>query len=77
MGKIAIAVAVELSPEGHPRRIRMEPIPDYTKEKLHRFIDRNVAPKSVVRTDGNPSYEGLTDHRHDPHVIGRMAAMWC
>jgi transposase-like protein len=74
VGKIAIVCAVELSPDGEPRRIRMEKIPDYTQATLHRFIDRNVAPRSVVRTDGNPSYEGLADHRHDPHVIGKMAA---
>lgn len=55
-GKLAFALVVVLSNDGKPRRIRMEPIADYTAETLHGFVRCNVAAKSTVRTDGNPSY---------------------
>lgn len=42
--KIRVVGAVELSEEGHARRIRLEPIPDRTRPTLHDFIHRTPAP---------------------------------
>ncbi len=74
VGKLAFVVAVELSDDGKPRRIRMEPIADYGAETLHGFVRRNVAAGSTVRTDGNPSYREMEGYAHQPKVVGKMAA---
>ena len=37
-GKMRIAGAVELSPEGEPRRIRLAPIGDFSARSLHAFV---------------------------------------
>ena len=33
----------------------------------------NVKPGTTLLTDGHRSYPGLTDYRHDPRVVGKMA----
>lgn len=57
-----------------PGRIRIEPIPDYTRDTLHGFIRRNVEPGSLLVTDGNTSYRGLKEYHHQEFVIGSMVA---
>ena len=73
-GKLAIACAVELSKDGEPRRIRLAPIPDYSAETLHGFVADNIVRGSSVRTDGLPAYRGMDGYRHQPKVVGSMAA---
>ena len=43
-GKMRIAGAVELSPEGEPRRIRLAPIGDFSARSLHAFVAGTSAP---------------------------------
>ena len=43
-GKMRIAGAVELSPEGEPRRIRLAPIGDFSACSLHAFVAGTSAP---------------------------------
>lgn len=74
VGKILIAGAVELSEDGHPRRIRLEEIPDRTKETLHAFVERNIEAGARVITDGWISYENLPNHIHEPRVVGSNKA---
>jgi hypothetical protein len=73
-GKIFVAGAVELSPEGHPRRIRLAPIADFSAATLQPFVTATAAPGARVVTDGWSGYTGLADHTHDPKVVGKMAA---
>lgn len=73
-GKMRVAGAVELSPEGRPRRIRLAPIQDFSAASLRPFVARVAAPGAVVITDGWSGYLGLPDHAHTPKVIGQMAA---
>lgn len=73
-GKMLVAGAVELSPEGQPRRIRLAPIADFSAATLKPFVAGVVAPGARVVTDGWSGYAGLADHAHDPKVIGSMAA---
>ncbi len=72
-GKLAIAGAVEIVGQG-PGRIRLAPVRDYSADSLHAFIENATAPGAVARTDGWSAYAGAPGVRHEPHVIGAMAA---
>ncbi len=72
-GKLLIAGAVEIVGQG-PGRIRLAPVRDYSAASLHAFIGTATAPGAVARTDGWSAYAGAPGVRHDPHVIGPMAA---
>ena len=89
-GKILIAGAVEVIDRGanqaKPRRkgakyldtrsgrIRLAAIPDNSAASLEAFVRANVKPGTTLLTDGHRSYPGLTDYRHDPRTVGKMAA---
>ena len=73
-GKMFVAGAVELSPKGDPRRIRLAPIADFSAASLRPFVAATAAPGARVVTDGWSGYAGLSDHDHDPKVVGKMAA---
>ena len=71
-GKMRIAGAVELSPEGEPRRIRLAPIGDFSACSLHAFVAGTSAPGARVITDGWSGYGGLPDH--EPKLVGATPA---
>lgn len=74
--KALVVVAAQCDGSRKIGRIRVRRIPDLTKATLHRFINENIKPGSVVITDGLPAYGGLAGYRHDPAVIagsGRRA----
>lgn len=55
-------------------RCRLAVIPSNHKPNIHAFIQTNVAPGSTLVSDGHASISGLEGYRHDPRVIGNMAA---
>jgi predicted RNA-binding Zn-ribbon protein involved in translation (DUF1610 family) len=73
-GKMFVAGAVDLSPDGQPRRIRLAPIADFSAATLKPFVAATAAPGARVVTDGWSGYVGLPDHAHEPKVVGKMAA---
>lgn len=74
-GKILIVGAVEVQDGGAgPGRIRLKEIPDYSAASLHAFLAADLVSGATAKTDGLPSYVGAPSVRHDPHVIGKMAA---
>jgi predicted RNA-binding Zn-ribbon protein involved in translation (DUF1610 family) len=89
-GKILIAGAVEVidhdTNEAKPRRkgakyldtrsgrVRLAMIADNSAVSIEAFVRGNVRPGATLLTDGHASYPGLTDYRHDPRVVGTMAA---
>ncbi len=89
-GKILIAGAVEVidrdTSEAKPRRkgakyldtrsgrVRLATIADNSAASIEAFVRANVKPGATLLTDGHASYPGLTDYRHDPRVVGKMAA---
>ena len=74
-GKILVVGAVEVEDGGAgPGRIRLAEVPDYSAASLHPFITQNLAAGATAKTDGWPAYPGVPGVRHDPHVIGKMAA---
>src|SRR5712691_3147941 len=89
-GKILIAGAVEVidrdTNQAKPRRknakyldtlsgrIRLAMIADNSAASIEAFVRANVKRGTTLLTDGHASYPGLTDYRHDPRVVGTMAA---
>jgi len=89
-GKILIAGAVEVidrdTGQAKPRRkkakyldtlsgrIRPAMIADNSAASIEAFVRANVKRGTTLLTDGHASYPGLTDYRHDPRVVGKMAA---
>nr|CAV30770.1 transposase [Magnetovibrio blakemorei] len=55
-------------------RCRLAVIPSNEKPNIHAFIATNIAPGSTLISDGHASIPGLEGYRHDPRVIGNMAA---
>ena len=74
-GKILVVGAVEVEDGGAgPGRIRLAEVTDYSAASLHPFIARNLAPGATAKTDGWSAYPGAPSVKHDPHIVGRMAA---
>ena len=89
-GKILIAGAVEVidrdTDQAKPRRkgakyldtrsgrIRLAMIANNSAASIEAFVRANVKPGTTLLTDGHASYPGLTGYRHDPRVVGKMAA---
>ena len=56
-------------------RLRLAVIADNSAASLETFVRANVKPGATLITDGHASYPGLAgDYRHDPRVVGMMAA---
>ena len=72
-GKMQVVVAVEIIEEA-PGRLRLGAIEDASSASLHPFVKANVAAGSTLRTDGWSAYPGLSGLKHEPHVVGAMAA---
>lgn len=67
--KSMVMIAVEVRGQGIGR-IRLQPIPDGSKEHLFDFVRQVVAPGAKVRTDGLPVYINLVKlgYTHQPHI---------
>jgi transposase-like protein len=74
VGKLLIIGAVELSEEGRPRRVRLEPLTDRSGESVRRFVERVVERGATVVSDGLAGYRKLEEHRHVGRTVGAMAA---
>ena len=89
-GKILVIGAVEVierdTNQAKPRRkhakyldtrsgrIRLAMISDNSSASIEAFVNANVKRGATLLTDGHKSYPGLTGYRHDPRVVGKMAA---
>jgi hypothetical protein len=50
-------------------------IADNSAKSIVAFVHANVKPGATLITDGHAAYPGLSrDYRHDPRVVGNMAA---
>lgn len=57
-----------------PGRLRLGVIEDASSASLHPFIQANVAAGSTLKTDGWSAYPSVPGFKHEPHVVGKMAA---
>lgn len=71
--KVPVVVAVENRGD-HTGRIRLGVVPDVSKDSLHLFICKNVAPESQINTDNWRGYWGLEayGYKHRPKVEGSL-----
>ena len=76
-GKMRIAGAVELSPEGEPRRIRLAPIGDFSARSLRAFVAGTSAPGARVITDGWSGYCGLPTTTTSPRSSVQRPPISC
>ena len=74
IGKLHIIGAIELSPEGHPRRIRLAPLENFSAPNIGAFVAGAVTPGATILSDGFSAYKSLKGYNHQPKVIGKMAA---
>ena len=88
-GKIVIAGAVEVvdraTNRAKPRkmgakyldtrsgRVRFAVISNNSAASIHAFVRANVKRGATLLTDGHKSYLGLSEYRHDPRTVGKMA----
>src|SRR6202048_1819382 len=85
-GKILIARAAEaIDPRANQPTRRLKPphdlpthtppaaIPNPAAASTEAFVRANVKTGTTLLTDGDRSYPGLTDYRHDPRTVGKMA----
>jgi hypothetical protein len=54
--------------------IRLAVIPSNHAAHIRAFIKANITPGATLLTDGHASYPGIAGYRHDPRVVGNMAA---
>jgi Zn ribbon nucleic-acid-binding protein len=74
VGKLHFIGAIELSPEGHPRRIRLAPLQDFSATSIGGFVVSAIQPGATILSDGFSAYRSLKDYNHKPKVVGKMAA---
>ena len=55
-------------------RIRLVMIADNSAASIEAFVTANVKRGTTLLTDGHKSFPGLKGYRHDPRVVGKMAA---
>jgi hypothetical protein len=55
-------------------RIRLAMIADNSIASIEAFVNANVKRGTMLLTDGHKSFPGLKGYRHDPRVVGKMAA---
>ena len=74
VGKLHFIGAIELSPDGHPRRIRLAPLQDFSAPSIRAFVNSAVEPGVTILSDGFSAYRSLKGYNHQPKVVGKMAA---
>lgn len=55
-------------------RIRLAVIADNSAASIEAFVNANVKRGATLLTDGHKSFPCLKGYRHDPRVVGKMAA---
>jgi transposase-like protein len=71
-GKTLVVIAVQAR-DGGPGRVRMQQIPNASKDVLTDFVLDHVHRTSEVRTDGWVGYNGIGRHRFS-HVVTNVRA---
>ena len=70
--KVPVAVALELSADGKPKRVAMASVPGVSSDHLKRFVSKTIAQGSRLRTDGWGAYRKVAKagYGHEPIITG-------
>ena len=77
IGKLHFIGAIEVSPEGHPRRIRLAPLQDFSAPGIGAFVAGAVTPGATILSDGFSSYRSPRLARVLGSVLIRSLASIC
>ena len=71
--KVPIVAAVSTNEEGHPLRVKISPVPSFTRETIATWAKANLLPGCDVRSDGLNCFAGVIDAgcAHSYIVVGR------
>jgi transposase-like protein len=67
--KVPFVAAISLTPEGHPMRIKMAPVPGFTRKAIAAWATDNLRSDGVVMSDGLACFAGVTDAGCHHHAI--------
>jgi len=69
--KVPFVAAVSLTQENHPLRVRLTPVAGFTREAIATWAKGNIAPGSVVLSDGLACFGAVTEAgcSHQPTVM--------
>ncbi len=70
--KIPFVAAISLSEQGRPLRIKLAPVPGFTRKAIVDWATESLHPRSVVTSDGLACFAGVSDAGclHRPIIAG-------
>jgi hypothetical protein len=70
--KVPFVAAVQTSPEGHPQRMRLDPVAGFTKEAIGAWSKTALAESARVVPDGLNCFPAVTESgaTHEAHRVG-------
>ena len=70
--KIPFVAAISLSEQGRPLRIKLAPVPGFTRKAIAEWATEDLLPGSIVTSDGLACFAGVSDAGcfHRPMIAG-------
>lgn len=70
--KIPFVAAISLSEQGRPLRIKLAPVPGFTRKAIAEWATEDLLPGSIVTSDGLACFAGVSDAAcfHRPMIAG-------
>lgn len=70
--KVPLVAAVSVTAEGHPRYVKLAPVPGFTRKAIADWARADLDPGCYVISDGLGCFAGVTDAgcHHHPLVVG-------
>jgi len=70
--KIPFVAAISLSEQGRPLRIKLAPVPGFTRKAIAKWATEDLLPGSIVTSDGLACFAGVSDAGcfHRPIIAG-------
>jgi transposase-like protein len=70
--KVPFIAAVSVTPQGHPRYLKLAPVPGFTRQAVARWASTDLSPGARVVSDGLACFAGVTEAGclHQPIIVG-------
>jgi hypothetical protein len=59
--KVPFVAAVSLTPDGHPKHLKLSPISGFTRQAISDWAKSSLTPTALVLSDGLACFNGITD----------------